>query len=378
MTANRALRDSWVVLVLVFALVFVLVFVLWALLGAGQAWAQAGGPDDDPTSDGSQADRPALADGELGEAGEARPWADGISTERQQKANALLEEGNQLLFELLFTEALAKYEQAVKQWNHPAIRFNMAVSLYNLGRLVKAHDNLEQALRYGAAPLEASVYEQAVRYQKLLDSQLAELIVICDEDGVDVALDGKHLFTGPGKARRRLLPGEHQIVGSKDGFLPETRLMKLVPGKPETLSLSLVSVDEAIVVTRRRWQRWKPWAAVGAGVAVGLFGLSLRLQAGSNFEARDREVSLRCPGPEGCPDPELLADLEGQKSRATWQNRFGVSFMIAGGAAAVAGMTLVILNQPRAVRLRGTERATVSFAPVLSPTVLGISGQVSF
>ncbi len=361
MRAKRAHRRPWHLLALV------------PLLCPSPAGAQDNRPAKSP-------ERPQLADGQPEGADAARPWADGVSDERQQKANQLLEEGNQLLFELLFTEALAKYERAVEQWNHPAIRFNMAVSLYNLGRLVKAHENLQQALRYGDAPLEASVYEQAMRYQKLLDAQLAELIVICDEEGVEVALDGKHLFTGPGKARRRLLPGEHQIVGSKDGFLPETRLMKLVPGSPETVSLSLVSVDEAVVVTQRRWQRWKPWATVGAGVAVGLAGLALRLQAGSNFDRYDREVGLVCPGPDGCEtvDDELLAESDGLRSRGIWQNRIGMSLLVTGGVAAAAGMTLVLLNQPRAVRLSRSERATLSVAPMVSPTALGVSGHLSF
>src|SRR5688572_27157182 len=142
----------------------------------------------------------------------SRPWASGVSQARQVRALQLHAEGNAEFLDSRFAKALAKYREAIKHWDHPAIRFNMAVSLINLDRLVEARDDLEQALAYDAAPLGDGVYRQALTYRKLLDAQLVKLTVICKEQSAEVTIDGKYLFTEPGAAVRYLLPGDHQIV----------------------------------------------------------------------------------------------------------------------------------------------------------------------
>lgn len=365
-----------------------LLAVLCLAVSSGPGWAQ---PDNKP-SGSSDPDSDAVSDPDSDSDGDAdRPWAVGVSAERQRRATELLDAGNQLLFEFLFAEALAQYEKAIAEWDHPAIRFNMAVSLYNVGKLVEANAHLERALQYGAAPLEKSVYEQAVRYQRLLEAQLAEIIVVCGEPGVEVALDGKRLFVGPGKARRRVLPGEHQVVGSKAGYLTETRLIKLVPGEPENVSLSLIAIGAA-TVTRRRWKPWKPWAAVGAGATLGLIGAGLRWRAGENFADYDRELAFACPGPQGCEkdDEDLTAGIDDLRTRAEVQNSLGMGSIIAGSATVAAGLVLVFLNQPRAVPVeradsspdrRGDESATSNhtsrrIVPIISPSAFGV--EISF
>ncbi|TMQ05930.1 MAG: hypothetical protein E6J90_47640 [Deltaproteobacteria bacterium] len=80
----------------------------------------------------------------------ARPWAKGVSEDEQEVARSLHAEGNAEFAELRFAQALAKYKEALRHWDHPAIRFNIAVSLINLDQPVEAKDNLERSLTYRA------------------------------------------------------------------------------------------------------------------------------------------------------------------------------------------------------------------------------------
>src|SRR5439155_9990662 len=128
---------------------------------------------------------------------------------------------------------------AVKHWDHPAIRFNMAVALVNLDQPLEAYEDLEAAMKFGAAPLGNDAYAQGLTYKKLLDGQLTHLRVTCALDGAEVTLDGQPLLHGRGEATRLLLPGSHQVVAAKPGFLTETSALVLVPGKEVVHAVAL-------------------------------------------------------------------------------------------------------------------------------------------
>ncbi|MDB4956155.1 MAG: hypothetical protein JWO36_3724, partial [Myxococcales bacterium] len=96
------------------------------------------------------------------------PWAAGVSDAHKKSAKTLLDSGNVLFLGHDYVAALEQYKQAVAAWDHPAIRFNIVRCLIQLDRSLDAFDNLQLALKYGAAPLEAAVYNEALAYQKLL------------------------------------------------------------------------------------------------------------------------------------------------------------------------------------------------------------------
>src|SRR5439155_6363082 len=81
-----------------------------------------------------------------------KPWSQGVPEATQQRANALFAEGNQLFAQQAHGPALDKYHAAIALWDHPLIRFNMAVTLIRLDRVLEAADELDRALRYGAQP----------------------------------------------------------------------------------------------------------------------------------------------------------------------------------------------------------------------------------
>src|SRR5689334_8622895 len=77
-----------------------------------------------------------------------QPWETGISKTQRDKANALFAEGNQLFAQQAHQPAIEKYKEALKEWDHPLIRFNMAVSLVRLDRILEAAETLDAALRF--------------------------------------------------------------------------------------------------------------------------------------------------------------------------------------------------------------------------------------
>ncbi len=274
-----------------------------------------------------------------------KPWAAGVGAEDRARALELFREGNQLFERSQYTEALVRYREAISHWDHPSIRFNIAVSLIRLERWVEASENIGPALRFGAAPFDRpELYEEGVNYQKLLVGRLAQLTVRCQEAGARVVLDGGELLTCPGSITRTLDPGEHLLVGSKTGFLTATRSLVLLPGKPTTVDIELLRLDQAGVRVRR-WAPWKPWAVVGAGGLIALIGVPLAIAARSNMERYDDGIAAACP--TGCETvPPGLQDLE---DRARMEDRLAIGAFVAGGLTVAGGLVLVLLNQPRLV-----------------------------
>ncbi len=145
---------------------------------------------------------------------EVRPWAVGVSQERQAKALQLFKEGNDALRLGIFKDARAAYEEALKHWDHPAIHYNLGLTLVNLEKPLEAYPHFEEALKYGEAPLDADRFAQANRFKNLLSSQLARLEVRCDTPGARVILDGDELFVGPGIISRLIKAGTHTVAAS--------------------------------------------------------------------------------------------------------------------------------------------------------------------
>src|SRR5262245_29733854 len=155
-------------------------------------------------------------------AGDSRPWAVGVSEADKAKAQELLEKGNALFLDKKYVPALDAYQSALKVWDHPGIRFSVVKCLIQLDRSVEAAENLDHALKYGAMPFDPSVYSEALSYQKLLAGQIAELEVSCDQRGAKLSLDGKALATCPTTEVRKVAPGQHTVVGSRDGYMIKT------------------------------------------------------------------------------------------------------------------------------------------------------------
>lgn len=303
--------------------------------------------------------QPAIAD---------RPWAEGVSAERQAKALGLFQEGNTLFEESKYSLALARYREAIDVWDHPAIHYNASVALIHLDQPLVASEHLEAALRWGAAPFEVKTFEQAQVYQKLLSGQIAELEVSCTEPGAEVLLDGERLFIGPGTARRRLHPGPHQLAARKQGFVTEATAVELEAGRLHREAVTLRAIGAVPVKLVRRWPTWVPWSVLGAGLVVGLVGVPVMVDGQAQLERFDSDLARLCPA--GCTQSQIPRTVFSSRVTGNAENITAIGLLAAGGALIATSVVLIGMNTPRA------EQTPVELAivPVFAPGVFGLSG----
>jgi hypothetical protein len=293
-----------------------------------------------------------------------RPWARDVTPERQKAAERLFLDGNRLLKDSLFVQAVDKYRAALSNWDHPGIHYNLALALLNLDQPLAIHEHLQASLRYGAAPLDGEKFDHAKKYLALVMQQLAKVEVVCDEPGATVALNGKTILRSPGRYESLARPGEHTVTAERPGFVTTRQTKTLLPGKPTTFQVKLYKPEE-LIEYRRPWPMWGPVMLTGAGALILATGAVLTVNARDRFRDFDEQVATRQSCAAGCvPDSEL----ERSKNQGeTFQTLAVVSYAV-GGAAVAGGIVLMVLNRSVPHRIEPGERVTAfSVAPSFGP-----------
>jgi hypothetical protein len=272
------------------------------------------------------------------------PWANGVPQAQQQQANALFDQGNQLFAQQAHGPALEKYRAAIALWDHPMIRFNMAVTEIRLERILEADHDLAQAMRFGATPFTPALYQQALDYQSLLKGRVGVIEVSCEQVDVEIMLDGKPWFECPGQNTFRVLTGEHVIVGDRAGFLTSSSRVLVAGGAVATQRISLISLETAGRLEYPR-PRWIPWTIAGSGLAVAAGGLAVYLVGKNEIESFHNDFASVCA--RGCAaDLSDQPALRRERDGAVLKGHIATSMMIAGGAITATGFVLAILNRP--------------------------------
>lgn len=273
-----------------------------------------------------------------------QPWSIGVTPEQKAKAQELLDAGNAAFVDNRFDDALASYRKAIAIYDHPSIRFNMVRCLIQLNQPIEAEDNLKLALKYGRGPLKEDLYTEALSYQKLLAQQIATIDVSCDQAGVALSLDGQALPACPMKQSVRILPGSHQVVARKAGYVTRIEDVVLVGGSRQAANMTLKAVAASGRVTHR-WATWMPWTVFGAGVGVVGIGALIEVKGASDMNAFERTVRHDCPM-FACPAGTVDTSLQ---DSATFENRLGIGVMAAGVATAATGAVMLYMNRARVV-----------------------------
>jgi tetratricopeptide (TPR) repeat protein len=273
------------------------------------------------------------------------PWAQGVTDEQKAQARVLLDAGNALLLDKKYVEALDKYAAAAAMWDHPAIRFNMVRCQIQLGRNLEAYENLELALKYGAAPLEETVYNEAVAYQKLLATQIGDIKVSCAQPGVKLTLDGQPLANCPAQESRRVLAGPHQVVGTKQGLMTRTLELVVVGGKDQGVDVKLDPLATGAKIVHR-WPGYLPWTVFGGGLALTAIGAVTLGLAHNEIRAYDDAIDAMCT--DRCTADEL-APLQHYQDDSRRNNILGGTAVIIGATAVATGAVMVYLNRGRTI-----------------------------
>ncbi len=305
-----------------------------------------------------------------------RPWARGVSDEKQKNALELFKLGNAALRESLWVKAAQQYREALTQWDHPAIHYNLALALVNLDQPVETHEHLVAALKYGAAPLDSDKFDQANRYKALVEKQLARVDVRCSVEGAVVKLDGRELFIAPGRYEGLERAGPHTVVASKEGFLTNEQSRSLPPGEVSQFDLKLMTTEQ-LTEYRRLWPAWVPWVVFGSGAVVAGAGAGLHLLSRNDYASYDRGITS-CVRPEtgGCVP---TADLQATKARADGLQTGAYMAYGLGGAAVITGSVLLYVNrlQPYTTSLEA-KAPEVTILPLLAPGTAGAALSMSF
>lgn len=300
-----------------------------------------------------------------------RPWAAGVSAERQTQAETLYLQGDELLQEFLPDEALAKYEAALASWDHPQIRFRIASVLYSRGERIAAYEQFQAALRYGQPALGDTFYKQALRYQGQLERELGWLTIDCQVQGAEIMLNGERVLTGPGSVTKLLNPGNYTLVAKKAGYLTRTTALELSPAERASHTVELHTVADA-TARARRWPAWKPWALTGTGLVLSAIGTGLLIQAQGHYDEFDSRFSRAYPG--GQADAAIAdsdAGIDDLRNRALWERRIGAGTLLVSGVVLASGITLVLLNKEQPLHPEYFGQSALAVIPVVSPTQVG-------
>jgi len=276
-----------------------------------------------------------------------QPWEKGVPKDNRDKANQIFAEANTLFAQQAHQPALEKYKEAIALWDHPLIRYNMAVSLIRLDRILEAAESLDAALRFGQEPFTPEHYQQAQDYQKLVNGRVATVEASCEQAGVEISLDGKPWFSCPGTKQQRVLAGEHVVLGQKKEYAPATKNLVIAGGATGKAKLELRTFADAVKYEYPS-PAWMPWTVAGIGSAVALGGLGFWFAGRNQMDKFEADFAMACP--TGCQadlsDQPLLADA---RDSAQLKGKIAVSMMIGGGAIAIGGVVWVIMNRPRKV-----------------------------
>ncbi|HEY0255705.1 MAG TPA: tetratricopeptide repeat protein [Kofleriaceae bacterium] len=266
-----------------------------------------------------------------------------MSEQQQHRANVVFAAGNDLFAKRDYPAAVKKYRESLELWDHPLVRFNLAVTLIRMDRVLEAADELDRALAFGDKPFSQDLYQQALDYQKLVGGRVGELEVSCPQPGTHVLLDGKPWFDCPGTQKARVLAGEHALVGEKPAYVPSARRVVVSGGATTTEAVELVAIENAIAVSYP-YPRWIGWTIIATGAAVAIAGGAYRYVGGRNMEKFETDLGVECP--QGC-DLGGHPGLQHEHDSARLEGQIGIGLAIAGGGIVLGGILTTVLDRPR-------------------------------
>jgi tetratricopeptide (TPR) repeat protein len=296
------------------------------------------------------------------------PWVGQAPAVARQQAEALFAQAVDKHLQLLRGEAMELYEQALALWDNPDTRWNLALVLEDLGQYLRAYQELDTALRWGAALGPERLREVRDRMRVLETRRLARIETDRDEPVAEISLDGNPWLRRAGRRSTLVLPGEHYLTARKSGYFTVTRSVHVKAGQEARVALSM---DEDRLFETRRWKAWKPWAVVAAGVAACAVGAKLEWRA---FAHQDAAVAALAR----CQERVCASSSLDIYDRAEMEHGLAIGAIAAGGATVAVGLGLAWLNRSRTHRTEARPPSRIELTPILSPHQAEVSALVRF
>jgi hypothetical protein len=290
-------------------------------------------------------------------AGASARAAAGEPEAARQQAKALRDQGASAAQAHDFVVALDCFERAYAIYPSANLLFNIGVALDRLQRSERAVAAFEEFLAGASTDVPASARDFARERLRALEPKVARLTLTVEPARAAVQLDGAPLYA-PLSRPIPIAPGEHTLVATLEGHRPARTRLNLSPGTAEQKTLrlqpeppvapiatapsppvvgappatnALVAAPSPATTRRLRY----------AGIGVVSFGVAaLAVAAGLTVNTVQLADAANHPKPDTVFDPSILD--RGRTSQA-----LETSFYAVGGAAAVSGVTLLIVAARR-------------------------------
>ncbi len=205
----------------------------------------------------------------------------------------------------------------------------------------------------GVADVGGLIETQAATLRTKLDalaSGPAAIVVTSNPDGADVTLDGEAFGVTP--LDKSIIPGDHTIRVSKDGYIAVQEQRTFVEGARETLAYELEKVPNRL--PKRPWG----WASLGVGIAAIGGGVALTFM-------HDRPFKLggNCTG-ENIDSKGECKFLYNTK----WE---GLAVGLVGGALLTLGVAVLITTAKGKTKTKKVEAAMRRLQ--VSPSGVGLA-----
>lgn len=196
-------------------------------------------------------------------------------------------------------------------------------------------DDAQQALvRVGA---HGTVTCDLAPSAALSPAEGAVLAVQVTVPGAFTTVDGTS-WSGP-----RLLPaGAHRVNVQREGFLPWTGEVSLLPGHPQTVTVNLVPTATSIAEHERYHRRATNWA-YGMGIAAGVLAAGATILAIDNHERLQdwRNEQARLDSAWGSLPPGERGPVEQQDRNDARARDVGLRNQVVVGLGTAAGIALL-------------------------------------
>lgn len=255
-----------------------------------------------------------------------------------------------------FTTCVSKARRAFELFQNAQILGVLGSCEYELGEFVEAAKHLSAYISDASNQVEPWMTEAHNKTK----ARVAEVEVTCNAPAAKVVVDGATV--GPAPALVFLLPGEHTIQASKEGYGEETQRKTLLAGTKITIAITLspsgvVGPGPAASDPLPMWPAIVGFSVAGAGILLGA-GMSI---ASSVRSGDVSDVAQACaPG----AFPRCAAEGQPVLDEADTFANVGIAGFVVGGAA-------LLFAIPYAVAAGSESSSTVGFVPILSPDFAG-------